>query len=76
MSVVERFINKSEVIDRTRRLPEKVGSTDEESLWAKARVVQSAQLCKQLYGLFKMNIQQMNNIMQNYFLMKIINKLL
>jgi len=49
-SVVERFIKRSEVINRTRRLTEKTGDLDEDTVWARARFEQSSQFLKQLYG--------------------------
>jgi len=48
---VERFLQRSDVINRSRRMSEKSGKTDEKSIWAQARVAQSAQFLRQLYGI-------------------------
>ena len=47
-SAISAFVSNSTVIEKTTRLTKKSGKSDPNSDWAKARVVQSDQLLKQL----------------------------
>jgi len=49
-STVERFVKKSEVVNRSRRLTEKTGKKDPEADWPIARLSQCCQFMKQLNG--------------------------
>lgn len=46
-SAVERFVLRSNIINRTRRHTKKTGNTDAESTWAKARLAQCVQFLEQ-----------------------------
>ena len=70
MSVVERFTKKSEVIHRSKRLSEKTGKLDEESIWAKARLSQASQL----FMVYNQMIFLTCTLMEFYSQMKIIKK--